>query len=268
MLDATLGRPAPFTDTPIRVAVVVSLLVHLALILELPQFRKPLFGPAEFEVKDSPLTVRLAPPFEPPAASTPPPSAPRAQQAPAPQLRPRPSPPVIAMEQPAPAPAPRAAPQANSGDLLAYVDARRFAREQPAETRATPESRPAEDERLRANRLAMANLEGQKQITFGYDPSRSGGVFTVVHQSVDYAEFTFVGWNRDMGRRTKQLIEVRREGSGTIQLAVVRRMIGIIRAYEPVEFSWDSRRLGRTVVLSSRVRDSAGLEDFMLREFF
>jgi hypothetical protein len=268
MLDATLGRPTPFSTTPIRVAVVASLLVHLALMFELPQFRKPLFGPPEFEVKDSPLTVRLVPQFEPPAESAPPPSPARAPQTPAPQVRPRPSPPVLAMEQPPTVPAPKAAPPVSSGDLLAYVDARRLAREQPAESRDASAPSQVENERQRANRLAMANLGEQKQITFGFDPSRSGGVFTIVHQSVDYAEFSFVGWNKDMGRRTKQLIEVRREGNGTIQLAVVRRMIAIIRMYEPVEFSWDSRRLGRTVVLSSRVRDSPGLEDFMLREFF
>jgi hypothetical protein len=45
-------------------------------------------------------------------------------------------------------------------------------------------------------------------------------------------------------------------------------MIDVIRQYEPEEFTWDSQRLGRTLTLSSRLRDSAGLEDFMMQEFF
>jgi hypothetical protein len=49
---------------------------------------------------------------------------------------------------------------------------------------------------------------------------------------------------------------------------MVRTMIEIIRREQPVEFVWDSERLGRTITLSSRLRDNGGLEDFMMLEFF
>jgi len=64
------------------------------------------------------------------------------------------------------------------------------------------------------------------------------------------------------------VIEVRRGAASDIRLAIVRKMIAIIREHEPEEFTWDSQRLGRSLVLSSRMRDNSGLEDFMLQEFF
>jgi hypothetical protein len=51
-------------------------------------------------------------------------------------------------------------------------------------------------------------------------------------------------------------------------LAVVRKIIEIIRAHEPGDFIWVSRRLGRQVALSARSGDNAALEDFIMRDFF
>jgi hypothetical protein len=45
-------------------------------------------------------------------------------------------------------------------------------------------------------------------------------------------------------------------------------MIAIIREYEQEDFTWRSVRLGREVTLSARAVDNAGLEDFLMREFF
>lgn len=267
MIDAIDRRRDPLAATPIRVAVAASVLFHAAMLMELPQLRPPLFDPSEQIEKETRLTVRLAPPFSAPPEILPPP-------APAPRVRPRTPPRVIALERPAPGissppPAPPAttpAPAATAGDLLAYVEARRRERADPVAPEA-PSPR-VENDSSRANRAAAANLATQRQITFGYDPSRSGGVFTIERLGYDYAEFTFVGWQPDMRRRVKQLIEVERGGNSDIRIAVVRKMISIIRAYEPVEFNWDSRYLGRSVTLSARMRDNAGLEEFMMREFF
>ena len=84
----------------------------------------------------------------------------------------------------------------------------------------------------------------------------------------DDAEFMFYGWNRDIRRNTTQLIEVRRGNNSDIRIAVVRRIIAIIREYEQEEFLWESKRLGRNLTLSARAKDNAGLEAFMMREFF
>jgi hypothetical protein len=45
-------------------------------------------------------------------------------------------------------------------------------------------------------------------------------------------------------------------------------MIEIIRDREPGDFVWVSQRLGRNVNLSARPSDNAGLEDFLMQEFF
>ena len=49
---------------------------------------------------------------------------------------------------------------------------------------------------------------------------------------------------------------------------VVRKIIEIIRAQEPADFIWVSRRTNRMIPLSARLADNAALEDFLMREFF
>ena len=114
----------------------------------------------------------------------------------------------------------------------------------------------------------MANLGVLRAPALGESPNNSGGVFQIRRLGIAEAEFLFFGWNRDMGRRTPQLIEVRKGGNGDIRIAVVRRMIVIIREHEQGDFQWQSRRLGRSLSLSARARDNAGLEEFLLLEFF
>jgi hypothetical protein len=153
------------------------------------------------------------------------------------------------------------------------VEARRRARAQAAAEAAPPASPPpstssAEDANARANRIAAANLGANRKPSFGSDNRRGGGVFGIERISYDSAEFTFYGWNKDIKRNTLQLIEVRKGDEPDIRIAVIRRMIAIIREQEKEDFVWESKRLGRDVVLSARPRDTRGLEDFLMREFF
>jgi hypothetical protein len=64
------------------------------------------------------------------------------------------------------------------------------------------------------------------------------------------------------------VIEVRKGDNSDIRIAVVRRMIAIIREHETENFLWESHRLGRQLTLSARARDNTELEAFMLQEFF
>ena len=96
----------------------------------------------------------------------------------------------------------------------------------------------------------------------------SGGIFQIEHLSSDFADFQFYGWNKDIRRNSRQLIEVRLGNNKDIRIAVVRRMIGIIREHEQEDFRWDSERFGRSFMLSARLRDTAALEAFLMREFF
>lgn len=257
-----------------RIALMMSVLLHALMLWQLPA---RLRDPAQ-ETVPPPITVQLLPPPGPPAAVllTPPaaviPPAPTAPQPPQPRAQPAPPTPV----EPAPvAPAPpvsdaiplptpplaaKPVPAPPEGDLAAYIEARRRAAA-PAPTQ------PAEDENARASRLAAANLRLQ-QPAVGYDPSKSGGIFQVTRVGYDYAEFTFFGWHREVRRDIAQQYEVRKGNNATIQLAVVRKMIEIIREYEQEDFTWNSHRLGRSLKLSARQRDTATLEEFLQREFF
>jgi hypothetical protein len=118
------------------------------------------------------------------------------------------------------------------------------------------------------NRIAMENLGVGRTPTFGEPPRGGGGIFQITRLHYGNAEFVFYGWNKDIRRNTQQVIEVRKGEYPDIRIAVIRRMIAIIRDHTMGDFEWESDRLGRNVTLSARLADNAGLEDFLWREFF
>jgi hypothetical protein len=278
------------------VAVAFSVAIHAALMWTWRYEVR--FPSARDEVGKGPLIVTIAPPPSPPppvreapAPEVSPPPLPRAKAAP-PRPKPKatkPQPPrkaapeVLARTEPAPSapvvPPPRApappivqpAPPVSrppEGDLASLVEARRRAREQAAGAASTPAPSAEEDANARATRLAAANLGSTRRPSFGSDPRKGGGVFAIERLSYDSAEFTFFGWNKEIQRNSLQLIEVRKGDEPDIRTAVIRRMIAIIREQEKDDFIWESKRLGREVVLSARPRDTRGLEEFLMREFF
>lgn len=268
------------------VALALSLLIHAAVLWHwLPNLRPPSPDETKLGEANGSLIVHLSPPPSPPPAPellvqpAVPKSGPRP---PVVIARPRPVPPVIALNRPPPntqsppaaappvaTPAPVRPPAA--GDFFSDLEARRRARGESspvASAGTVATAPPVEDEKTRLNRIATANLGTQRAQTFGYDPRTGGGVFQIVHMGLYDAEFTFFGWNKDIRRNTKQQIEVRIGNNSDIRIAVVRKMISIIREYEKEDFRWESHRLGRSLTLSARMRDNAGLEEFMMREFF
>ena len=212
-----------------------------------PEARKPVLtakaAPAPRIAPPLPVPEQLRPPLEP--------------------LPPLPSPPVQPTAPPTPSPSISPPVAQAYPDLAAYVAARRRARGEPASGSAGPDDPETE----RRDRIVAANLASINAPTFGAQ-KHTGGLFQITHLGSDTAEFTFFGWNRDIKRRATQRIEVRRGSAGDIRVAVVRRMIAIIREYEQEDFTWRSARLGREVRLSARLADNEGLEHFMLRDFF
>jgi hypothetical protein len=273
------------TIPAIRVAFVLSLLVHAAALWTyLPKLQ--LLTPSDSEKGEagSPLAVRLANP-RPPAGSMPSPPPPPeplvAQRAPSPSPPPPPParrppspPPVFSVPRQTPdaAAVPRTPPTppqpAPSTDLAAYIESRRRERgEQPAATSASP-SDSKSDEEERQNKIIAANIGANARPSFGREARNGGGVFQVKSLEYSFAEFYFFGWNKDISRNSKQVIEVRKGDNSNIRIAVVRKMIEIIREHESGDFLWESHRLGRQLTLSARARDTAELEAFMMQEFF
>lgn len=267
------------------VTFVLSLLLHgLALLLVVPNLPLARKGGDGQGDTSGPLAVQLTPrttpsPTPAPAREAPPPTVapppPRVAQRPRPTppvITAAPRPPAVALPPPpvvaAPAPVP---PPPIEGDLQAYVEARRRARGETGEGVAPGSSdaaKAAADETARRDRLVAANLGQLQSSTFGNEAKNGGGTFQLRNLGYDSADFTFFGWNKDIKRRTFQVIEVRKGDAESINIAVVRKIIAIIREHEQGDFRWESKRLGRDMMLSARTSDNAKLEAFMMEEFF
>ncbi len=260
-------------------AVALSLILHALLLFGwLPKVPALPFEDSRLGKPSGALAVRLAPlPSRPPSAPSAPPAAPAiqaqaARKTPAPKSTPRlPSaPPVLSAERSsasavAPKPPEAAAPPAE--DLASYIAAHRRAQPAPAQP-PSPASPPAESEEERHNRAVAASLGLNRTPSFGSERRRGGGMFQIERIGYNDAEFFFYGWNKDIRRNSQQMIEVQRGSNPTTEIAVVRRMIAIIREHVSEDFVWESERLNRDVTLSARMADNAGLEDFLMLEFF
>ena len=275
-LDEARYRHEGVTIPRIWVTIAFSLLLHgAALLLWLPRMG-PLasWAPEQDQANDR-LQVRLTAipkptPVSPPEATretlalakpaAPPPRA---------TLRSRPPPvvtaPIVAAPaipasppiQP-PAPEPPQASLPTAGDLWEYIQARRRERGD----QGTPSIDQGQSHSIAANLPAPATG------VINEDRRRGGGIFEIKRMDYDDAAFEFFGWNNEMGRKTPQLIEVRKGNNSDMRIAVVRRMIAIIREFSSGDFIWRSPRRGEDLVLSARPADNAALENFLLHEFW
>jgi outer membrane biosynthesis protein TonB len=276
-LDDDRYRHEAVTVRTLWLTIALSLLVHLAAFLWVPQFLIPPLEGDEPGLASDRLQVRLAAipqPVPPPPPEQPreivampapkPPAQPRAAaRAPAPVLTaPLAAAPSVAPPPPTPpVPAPR---QANpvEGDLWSYIQARRRERgEQPTTT-------PVDREAAERNANLAANLPAPATGIATRDAERGGGIFALKRMDYDDAAFEFFGWNNEMGRKTPQLIEVRRGNNSDMRIAVVRRMIAIIREHSQGDFTWRSQHYENGITLSARVSDNAELEKFLMHDFF
>ena len=272
------------------IAIIVSLLIHaIVLFLFVPKFNQD--QAAELPARE--LEVSLAPPtpekkvaelpVEQPATPVekiPEPAKPKpkviTQQTQSPPKKPAfKVPDVLSTTKPAPdkvpdlsipkesaptAPKPEEAPV----DMMAYVNqqrARRTAQEsdaarQNAEATARelgPSAEQKRDENIKRNFQTGVN-----------------GIFEITDMNLlaRTANFTFNGWTNDFSNSRKEFFEVEAKSGQDVRLVMIRKMIGLIRLHYQGDFNWESHRLNRTIILSAKPEDSAGLEDFMMIEFF
>src|SRR5947208_4063779 len=271
-------------------AFALSLLVHVAALwVWLPQMHDLSAANAELGKASSTLAVELEPkpssratpqsPSQPPtlAQASPPPRAAPPRTA----AKQRPAPPVIALNKhesevtiaptppPVEQPPPVVAPKPVEGDLASYIEARKRERGESvaSATQSTaPSAQSAESDIERRNRISATNLGLNRTPTFGYDPRNAGGIFQIEHLNYDFADFYYFGLNKDIGRNTKQLIEVRKGGDGDIRVTVIRKMIAIIRDNVSGDFVSLSRH--GPVTWSTSPSASAKLEEFIMRDVF
>ena len=126
---------------------------------------------------------------------------------------------------------------------------------------------PAETDSQRANRIARDNI-AFSQRGQGAERDQSGGVFQLRSTRLHNAEFMFRGWNGNFKRDSAQLIAVEQGAEVDIEVAVVKRMIALIRSQKSGEFIWDSHRLGRQLTLNANPSYETELLQFLLKEFY
>jgi len=151
-------------------------------------------------------------------------------------------------------------PQAN--DLLAYLNARR----QQRQAQEMAEKSPSTDTNIQ-DRL-VPEQKRDEIIARNLQQEGTNGLFQIREIVGDSAQFTFRGWQQN-GRNTRfEIVTVLAGPNETIERAIVRKMIAIIREHYSGDFNWQSQKYGRIIVLSARLQDNQALEDFMIQEFF
>jgi hypothetical protein len=252
--------------------VCVSLFAHLMMFM-LIRYTMQEEGTTPVPLQSSPLVVHFSqpdPPLTQPAL--PEPQVVTAQSEPRPKKRPivRRNPvvasarpvvkaPPIAIEPPVSVALP---PQ----DMMAMLDAARARRNMAS---ADDQRDSTENKAASGNDIAIANINHSLQnLQKARGDGGTSGVFQIIQKGVRTAQFSFKGWNSDSSRKWNQLIEVDAGVQGDVERAIVRKMIELIRTHFQGDFNWDSRRLGRVIVLSARRSDNTELENFLMQEFF
>ncbi len=251
-------------------AFLVSLMVHLLALYVIPPLHVNTGDPSAKAERDS-LVVNLKPRMSASIAPRPSAGIPKTRSPEAPRKKAS-APPVVAVNKsrtndltkPAsPVTPPVLAPAAETApDMQAYVNAAR-ARRQAAEgftgresaEAASSEHEPSEDE-IRMTRVKRNLNPG------------TNGVFQILNMDARTAAFSFHGWTTDSSNSRREYIQVELGTNSDIEIAIVRKMIELIRRYYKGNFNWESQRLDRIVSLSARAEDNASLEEFMVKEFF
>jgi outer membrane biosynthesis protein TonB len=263
------------------IAFIVSILIHsLLLWVALPKLDMSNPFP-----KSDTIEVTLAPPPKAiePTKDIPPPPSPKVEEVapkvitkkpvakpskPKPQdfsvpkemTKPEPSPLKVPEMEPIP---PRPTPPDNAPvDMMALVNQNR-ARRQATESDAARINAQAEAAERgptleeRRNQRIMENLK-----------TGTNGIFEIKRIDALGGSFSFRGWTNDYNNSTMQYFDIPAKAGQDTRLLMVKRMISLIREHYQGDFTWESRRLARSVTLSAKLEDNAGLEDFLMTEFF
>ncbi len=265
--------------TPKIVGVLMSILLHAVgiwyLLTQLPQDVK-MESPAPGNMGTVSITLAPVPHSAPPQPVKTPP---KPKTAPTP-AKPRKATPKFVQTKPAiAATAPQTivtqqpeAPkyqQSVEEDFSSHIQAARERREaaQAQERALAGEDSPEQNTAQSANDIARANIQAQRG-WMGIDKSKTGGIFEVRDKTPFRATLIFHGWNADTSRNAMQQIPIERGSEDSIEMAIVNKMIEFIRKKTSGDIPWRSQRLGRVITLSARLKDTAELQQFLMREMF
>ena len=267
----------------------ISILLHLSLLW--------IFAPKLFSIgapieKAPPLEITLGPPQKeevaPSEATLPSPEpveekVPTKQQAkpikpqPPKQIKPVETPVEIVQESTTKVPKnetlnktiPKQAPIETSPDPLPGEDMQAYIkRQQQAKLAKQGLSTQDVEAVMASNNPQSAGDKRDAKIKANLDLEGKNGIFEIRYLGPYHATFSFKGWKNNVNTARLEIFDVDASDGTDIKLAVIRKMIEIIRRDYDGDFNWESRRLGRVIELSARLTDNAQLEAFLMKEFF
>lgn len=147
-------------------------------------------------------------------------------------------------------------------DMMAYVNQQR-ARRNAQESDAARQNAEATARELGPTAEQKRDENIKRNFQTGVN-----GIFEITSLSANSARFSFNGWTNDFSSAKRQYFEVESQTGQDVRLTMIKKMISLIRQHYQGDFNWESRRLNRIIVMSARVEDSEGLEEFMMMEFF
>jgi hypothetical protein len=198
-----------------------------------------------------------------PNKSTPRPTTPRVERLPNTITVPNEKPVEVAkVEPPPPPPETKREEIPPEMDMAEYIAKRRQARGATDPSTSTEESEAARGTRTALANIAAINKRGQD------DANESGGVFSISNKTFHSMDLKFRGWNPNFKRRWLTSVTVEQGSEPDVETAVVKKMIELIRKEKTGDFEWDSHRLGKVITMSARVKDTAELQAFLMKEMF
>lgn len=215
----------------------------------------PLSKPAQ------PPPQKSSTPKAKPNKSTPRPTTPRVQRLPDTITVPNEKPVEVAKVEPPP-PETKREEIPPEMDMTEYIAKRRQARGATDPSTSTEESEAARGTRTALANIAAINKRGQD------DANESGGVFSISNKTFHSMDLKFRGWNPNFKRRWLTSVTVEQGSEPDVETAVVKKMIELIRKEKTGDFEWDSHRLGKVITMSARVKDTAELQAFLMKEMF
>lgn len=147
-------------------------------------------------------------------------------------------------------------------DMMAYVNQKRAARE-AFDSNAAKINAEATAKELGPSAEQIRDEKIKRNFENG-----TNGIFEITSLGARNAAFAFRGWTSDFGNSRREFFVVEAKSGQDVRLIMIKKMISLIRQHYKGDFNWESHRLGRTIIMSARIEDSEGLEDFMMKEFF
>jgi outer membrane biosynthesis protein TonB len=162
-----------------------------------------------------------------------------------------------------PSPTPKPQPSSNAPKDMSEFIAQRRAQREAAESDAARQNAAAAAAEQGPSEEAKRDARIKNNFNNG-----TNGIFEITNLSSTSASFSFLGWTSSVSNARREFFDVEAKSGQDVRLVMIRRMITLIRVHYQGDFDWESQRLGRTIIKSARVEDSAELEEFLMQEFF